>query len=223
MPRRLLLTLLLLLLAVPTLAAADTVLTIQSSIQGLKDQPQPSPAKVWIGGDKLRRDEGTDISYILRIDRGKLYILNHPDKTYSELAVADLLKIASPPEAQLSVKVTATNETKKVGIWNARKYKVDIRNPTGLHLDTTIWASKDVASYQAYNRLASSLAALQPGAADWARQLETIEGFPVLQEAAVEMGGSRFKTREELVSVETLEAPAGAYEVPKGYTVAAAQ
>jgi hypothetical protein len=224
MSRRLLLPLLLLLLAIPATAVADTVLTIQSSIQGLKDQPQPGPVKVWIGGgDKLRRDEGGDTSYILRIDRGKLYILNHPEKTYSELAVADLLKIASPPAAQLSVKVTATNDTKKVGTWNARKYKVDIKNPMGLHLDTTIWASKDVASYQAYNRLASSLAALQPGAADWARKLETIEGFPVLQEADVEMGGSRFKTREELVSVETLEAPAGAYEIPKGYTAATAQ
>jgi hypothetical protein len=222
MSRRLLLPLLLLLLAASTPPViADTVLTLQSSIQGLKDQPQPGPVKVWIGGDKLRRDEGGDTSYILRIDRGKLYILNHLEKTYSELAVADLLKIASPPEAQLSVKVTATKETKKVGTWNARKYKVDIRNPMGLHLDTTIWASKDVASYQAYNRLASSLAALQPGAADWARKLETIEGFPVVQEADVEMGGSRFKTREELVSVETLEAPAGAYEVPKGYTAAA--
>ena len=224
MSRRLLLPLLLLLLAVPaTPAVADTVLTLQSSIQGLKDQPQPGPVKVWINGDMLRRDEGSDTSYILRIDRGKLYILNHGDKTYSELAVADLLKTVFPPQAQLAVKVTATNDTKKVGTWNARKYKVDIKNPMGLHLDTTIWASKDVASYQAYNRLASSLAALQPGAADWARKLETIEGFPVLQEADVEMGGSRFKTREELVSVETLEAPAGAYDIPKGYTVAQAQ
>ncbi len=224
MPRRLLLPLLLLLLAAPaTPAVADTVLTLRSSIQGLKDQPQPGPVKVWIGGDKLRRDEGGDTSYILRIDRGKLYILNHPEKTYSELAVADLLKIASPPQAQLAVKVTATKETRKVGTWNARKYKVDIKNPMGLHLDTTIWASKDVASYQAYNRLASSLAALQPGAADWARKLETIDGFPVVQEADVEMGGSRFKTREELVSVETLEAPAGAYDVPAGYTAAQAQ
>jgi len=218
MSRRLLLPLLLLVLAVP--AAADTVLTIQSSIEGLKDQPQPGPVKVWINGDKLRRDEGGDTSYILRIDKGKLYILNHSEKTYSELALGDLQKIASPAAAQLAVQVTATGETKKVGSWNARKYKVDISNPAGLHLDTTIWASKDVAAYQAYNRLAVSLAALQPGAAEWARKLETIEGFPVLQEADVKMGSSRFKTREELVSVETLEAPAGAYDVPAGYTAA---
>ena len=215
MPRRLLLPLLLL-LAVP--AAADTLLTIRSSIEGLKDQPQPGAVKIWIDGDKLRRDEG-ESSYVLRLDRGKLYVISHPDKTYSELAVpGDLRKIASPAALQLKVQVTATKETKQVGNWAARKYKLDVSNPSGLHLDTTVWASKDVASYQVYNRLAASLAALQPGASDLSRQLETIDGFPVLQEADVRMGDSRFKTREELVSVETQEAPAGAYEIPAGYT-----
>ena len=219
MPRRLLLPLLLLVLAVP--AGAGTLLTIRSSIEGLKDQPQPGAVKIWIDGDKLRRDEG-ESSYVLRLDRGKLYVINHVEKTYSTLSVpGDLQKIVSPLAMQLKVQVTATNETKKVGSWNARKYKVDISNAAGLRLDTTIWASKDVASYQAYNRLAASLAALQPGAADWSRPLETIEGFPVVQEADVQMGGSRFKTREELVSVETQEAPAGAYEPPAGYTAQA--
>jgi len=216
MPRRLLLPLLLLLLAVP--AGADTLLTIRSSIEGLKDQPQPSEVKLWISGDKLRRDEG-ESSYILRLDRGKLYIVNHSERTYSELAVpGDLQKITSPAALQLRVQVTATKETKKVKSWNARKYKVDISNPSGLHLDTTIWASTEIASHQAFTRLASSLAALQPGASEWSRQLATIEGFPTVQEADVKMGGSRFKTREELVSVETREAPAGAYEIPAGYT-----
>ena len=217
MPRRLLLPLLLL-LAAP--AGADSLLTIHSSIEGLKmDQPQTGEVKIWIGGDKLRRDEG-DSSYILRLDRGKLYVVNHTDKTYSELAVpGDLEKIVSPAGSQLKVQVTATAETKKIGNWTARKYKVDLSNPAGLRLDTTIWASREIASYQAYGRLAASLAALQPGAAEWARKLEQIEGFPVLQVADVNMGGSRFRTREELVSVETLDAPAEAYEPPAGYAV----
>ena len=38
------------------------------------------------------------------------------------------------------------------------------------------------------------------------------------QEADVHMGDSRFKTREELVSVETKDAPAGSYDPPAGYT-----
>ena len=208
---------LLLLLAAP--AWADTLLTVRSTVEGLKmDQPQSPEVKIWIAGDKLRRDEG-DSSYILRLDRSKLYIVDHADKTYSELPLPiDLQKNAAPAAVQLKVQVTSTNETKKIGSWNARKYKVDVSNPAGLHLDTTIWASKDIAAYPAYNRMAASLAALQPGSGEWARQLEQIEGFPVVQEADVTMGTSRFRTREELVAVEDREAPANAYEVPSGYT-----
>ena len=74
-------------------------------------------------------------------------------------------------------------------------------------------------SHGAYNRLAAALATLQPGSGDWARKLQQIEGFPVVQETDVTMGGSHFKTREELVSVETKDAPAGAWDPPAGYKV----
>jgi uncharacterized protein DUF4412 len=215
MSNRRLLLIPLLLLASP--AAADSLLTVRSSIEGLKmDQGQPGEIQIWIGGDKLRREEG-DTSYILRLDRGKLYVLNHAEKTYTELAVpVDLQKLASPA-VDLKVQVIATNETKKIGNWTARKYKVDLSNP-GLHLDTTIWASRDIASYEAYGRLAASLAALQPGGGEWSRKMGQIDGFPVLQEADVKMGDSRFRTREELVAVETRDAPADTYELPAGYT-----
>ena len=217
MPRRIVLALALLLATTPVLAG--TLLTVRSSIEGLKmDQPQGGEIRIWIDGDKLRRDDG-DSSYILRLDRKKLYVINHGEKSYSELAFpVDPDKVAAPPAAQMTVQVTATPETKKVGSWNARKYKVSISNPSGLHLDTTIWASKDIGSYQACNRLSASLTALQPGSGELARKLEQIEGFPVLQESEVQMGGSRFKTREELVAMETRDAPAGSYEVPAGYT-----
>ncbi|HEY2295982.1 MAG TPA: DUF4412 domain-containing protein [Thermoanaerobaculia bacterium] len=219
MPRRAVFALLLL-TAAPALA--DTLLTVRSSIEGLKIAPsQSEPIRIWIGGekgDRLRRDEG-ETSYILRLDRGKLYVVNHADKTYSELPLpVDARKVGAPPEMQVKAQVTATGETKKIGSWSARKYRVDITNPAGLHLDTTVWASPDVASHQALTRLAASIAALQPGSADWAQKLGQIEGFPVLQEADVTMGTSHFKTREELVGIETKDAPAGAYDPPPGYT-----
>jgi hypothetical protein len=220
MPRRAAFALLLLLSALPALG--DTLLTVRSSIEGLKIAPsQAEPIRIWIGGekgDRLRRDEG-DSSYVLRLDRGKLYVINHADKTYSEIPVPiDPQKMGAPPEMQVKAQVTATGESKKIGTWNARKYKVDITNPAGLHLDTTVWASAEIASHPALTRLAASIAALQPGSADWSVKLGQIEGFPVLQEADVTMGTSHFKTREELVSVETKDAPAGAYDPPAGYT-----
>ncbi len=215
MPSRAAAPLLLLLLAAP--ATADTLLTVRSSVEGLKmDQPPTGQVHLWVAADKLRRDEG-ETSTIVRLDRGKIYLLNHGDKTYAEIPAPDLQKPVPLAEAAIKVGVTPTNETKKVGKWNARQYKVDIASPEGLHLDTTIWASKDVADYQAYGKLAAVLAALQPGSGEWARQMQQIEGFPVLQESNVTMGGSHFKTREELVAAETKDAPAGTYEPPAGY------
>jgi hypothetical protein len=215
MPRRAAIPLLLLLLAAP--AVADTLLTVRSSVEGLKmDQPTTGQIHLWVAADRLRRDEG-ETSTIVRLDRGKVYLLNHTDKTYAEVPAPDVQKLAASEGGAIKVVVSPTSETKKVGDWNARKFKVDISSPDGLHLDTTIWASKDIAAHQAYGKLAAILAALQPGSAEWARQMQQIEGFPVLQESDVTMGGSHFKTREELATVETKDAPAGTYEPPAGY------
>ena len=213
---------LLLLLAPPSFA--DTLLTIKSRVEGL-NMPGQSPegtARVWLAGDKLRRDDG-DTSTILRLDRNKLYILDHAGKTYSELPLpVDLQKLAGLPKDALpktDVQVTSTNETKKVREWNARKVKVAVSSAAGLKLDTTMWVSKDVPSYAAFNKMLASMAALQPVGAELSRKLEQIEGFPVLQETQAEVNGSRFTAREELISVETKAAPAGAYDPPAGYKV----
>jgi hypothetical protein len=218
MPRRAALALLLLLAATPGFAAS--LLTVRSTVEGLQMEQPQTEIRIWIDGDKVRRDEG-DTSYILRLDRNKLYVLNHAEKTYSELAVPiDPEKVAAGPVPQSRVQITQTEETKKVGSggWNARRYKLDIANPGGVHLDTTIWASKDIASYAAFNRLSVSMMALQPGSADLSRKLGQLDGFPVLQESNVEVGTNHFKTREELVSVVTQDAPAGTFEPPAGYT-----
>src|SRR3954465_127048 len=101
-------------------ALADTLLTVRSSIEGLKIAPsQAEPIRIWIHhdpgekGDRLRRDEG-DTSYILRLDRGKLYVINHADKTYSELPLPiDPRKINPPAALQARAQGRATEETRK--------------------------------------------------------------------------------------------------------------
>jgi hypothetical protein len=187
--------------------------------------------RIWLAADRVRRDEG-DTSMILRLDRNKLFIVHHQQKTYSELPLPiDFVRLMPKgkealgqtweQQMKLTVKVTPSAETRKVNGWTAHRAQMDIASAMGMKIGTTLWLSKDVAGYGVLNKLTAALAATQPGAADWSQKIGQLEGFPVLKEDTVDAVGARFKTREELVSVETKEAPAGVYEVPAGYTAEA--
>jgi hypothetical protein len=222
----------LLLLALAAPGSADTLLTLKNHVDAVQVAGESQPAqdtqiRVWVANDKLRRDEG-ETSAILRLDRNKLYVIRHADKTWSELALpVDFARLMPKGSEQvgalwaqqmkLTVQLQPSQETRTVGSWNARKIKMDITNATGMKIASTLWVSKDVQGWSALNRLAATLAALQPGSASWVSALEQMEGFPVLREDRVEAMGARFGTREELVSVETRDASPGAYDPPAGY------
>jgi hypothetical protein len=220
-------------LATAATARAQTLLTLKSHVDSFKVAGETEPAKdsqvrIWVSGDKLRRDEG-EMSAILRLDRNKLYILRHPEKTYSELNLPVDFVLLLPKgteeagtlwakQMKLSVQLKPTNESRTVGSWNARKVTMDISNATGMKIASTLWVSRDVEGWAALNRLAATMAALQPGSESWVQALEKMEGYPVLREDRVDAMGARFGTREELVSVETREAAPGTFDPPAGYT-----
>jgi hypothetical protein len=236
MPRRFLTALLLAALTVLVSNAtvrADSLLTVKSHADAFQVKGETQPAKdnqvrIWLGagGDRVRRDEG-DTAMILRLDRNKLFLLHHQEKTYNELTLpVDFLRLMKGKEElgqtwakqmKLTVKMTPGGETKKINGWTAQRVQMDIASAMGMKIGTTLWVSKDIAGYAALNKLTAALAALQPGAAEWSQKLSQLEGFPVLKEDDVDALGARFKTREELVSVETKEPPAGTYDPPAGY------
>lgn len=220
-------------LATATAAGAQTLLTLKNHVDSFQVSGETQPAqdtqvRIWVQGDKLRRDEG-ETSAILRLDRNKLYILRHPEKTYSELSLpVDFVRLLPKgaeeagtlwaKQMKLNVQLKPTSESRTVGSWNARKVGMDISNATGMKIASTLWVSKDVQGWAALNRLAATMAALQPGSESWVRALEQMDGYPVLREDRVDAMGARFGTREELVSVETREAAPGSFDPPAGYT-----
>ena len=220
-------------LATASAAGAQTLLTLKSHVDSFQVSGETQPAqdtqvRIWVQGDKLRRDEG-ETSAILRLDSNKLYILRHPEKTYSELSLpVDFVRLLPKgaeeagtlwaKQMKLNVQLKPTSETRTVGSWNARKVGMDISNATGMKIASTLWVSKDVQGWAALNRLAATMAALQPGSESWVRALEQMDGYPVLREDRVDAMGARFGTREELISVETREAAPGSFDPPAGYT-----
>lgn len=234
MPRRLLLAFLLFasIGSFASMGSTDSLLTVKSHADAFELKGEAQPAKdtevrIWVAGDKIRRDEG-DTSMILRLDRNKLFLVHHPEKTYSELTLpVDFVRLMPKgkeelgqtwaKQMRLTLKVTPSSETKKINGWSAQRVQMEVTSAMGMKIGTTLWVSKDIASYAALNKLTASLAALQPGAADWSQKLSQLEGFPVLKEDDVDALGAHFRTREELVSVETKVSPAGIYDPPAGY------
>jgi hypothetical protein len=231
--RAVLFALLCLLAATPGVTGADTLFTVKShtdafQVAGQKQPEKDSQVKIWVSGDKMRRDD-EDQSMILRLDRNRLYMVNHETKTYSEIPVPIDIRKMMPKGSEamadqiangmkLTVQVTPKAETRKVNQWNAKRYDVAIQSAMGMKISSTLWVSKEIDGYLPLNRLSATLASLQPGSAAWVKELEKIEGYPVLQESSVDALGAKFGTREELLAVETRDAPAGAFEPPAGYT-----
>jgi hypothetical protein len=229
--RRAVLPILLCLLAAA--ADADTLFTVKShtdafQVAGQKQPAKDSQVKIWMSGDKMRRDDGEQ-SMIVRLDRSRLYMVNHESKTYSELSLPIDLKKMMPKGSEamadqiangmkLTVQVTPKTETRKINQWNAKRYDVAIQSAMGMKISSTLWVSKEIEGYLPLNRLSATLASLQPGSTAWAKELEKIDGYPVLQEASVDALGANFGTREELLAVEDKAAPAGTFEPPAGYT-----
>lgn len=199
--------------------AADGFLRVKTRLEGLDlaGQPPEGEVRVWAGADRVRRDDG-DASTILRLDQGKLYTVNHAEKTWSSVSLAELAKVPEGDPLKTVVEITPTGESKKIRGWTARRFTVRITNAAGLVLESDTWASQDIPAHATLAQLAAAQAALQPGGALWGRELSRIEGYPVLNETDVKLGNSRFRTKEELLSVEEKEPPAGTYDVPKGYT-----
>jgi hypothetical protein len=216
-------------------ARADTLLTIAShtdgfQLAGARQSPRDSQVKVWIAGDKLRHDEGST-SEIFRFDRGKLYLLDHAARTYSEIALPiDLRRLVPAGNEQLvdqlvqmkkvDITLQPTAETRQIRDWTGKRLDVELRGREGMTVTNTVWLSAGIPDSRVYNKMEASRETLQ-GNLEWARRLEALEGFPVLQEIEVRMMGTRFKSREELVSALSQEPPPGIYEVPSGYTARA--
>ena len=217
-------------------AGADTVLTLKThtdafSLGAIQEAAKDRETRIWIGDQRLRRDEGTDMSYLLRIDQNKLYLVDHRSKSYNALDLPiDFHKLYPQGDegekmmqqasamSKMDVTIKPSEEAKKVGDWNAKRYDVQLTNAMGMKVETTMWMSTDVGvDLATLNKMVTALAALRPGTMDWMKKMEELPGFPVRQESTVTAMDVPVKSVQELVNVEKKEAPAGLYDPPAGY------
>lgn len=204
-----------------------------------KTQPEKDETVVyWLAANKVRTDRDGGKSTLFLADKGVLYMIDHNKMTYAEMpldigkamdeALADkgeegkkaagfMKGLTKGIMGGITVKVTETGETKKVGNWNCRKYIVDMKMPMG-ETNSEAWATEDLKiDTKLYLTSANAMMASQPGFQDILKEMQKIKGVVVYQVSTAKVMGADVATTMEMIECGDKTAPAGSYEVPAGY------
>lgn len=182
---------------------------------------------VLAGADRCRLDEGS-VSYILRSDLRKFWVVFHWNKTYWELKVPvrledevaegsrGALEEASRFTASL-VEVTPTDEVGEIGNRQVELWRAAVQHPVfGRARDLEIWLATDL-DLPSYRELSRNVVALNVVDREWYGEILALEGLTVKYEEK-----SRSKTKSEvitrtLVSLREEDLDNESFEIPEGY------
>ncbi len=238
--------LILLLMFIPaSFANADTYIKQTRRTDPFTVMGQTQPEKIetivtWLGKDRARIDMGTETSMIVLPEKKRLYVLNHQERTYTEMplnvqdAINTMMKDAGGEEAKraaemyqnmaqammqgMTVKVTPTSETKKIKNWNTRKYIIETRMPMAGTSKSEAWATEDIkVDPRVYWTAANASMAGQQGFDKVLQEMQKVKGFIVFQETRSQAMGAELKVTEAVVELAEKSAPSGAFDIPAGY------
>jgi hypothetical protein len=222
--------------------------TDETKVMG-KTQPAKDEIVItWLGKDRARMDHDQDKSTIILLDKNVIISLDHTKMTYTEMQIGEwektieesVNKEAKTDEdkegakkalgflkglkslVKFETKVTETNEAKRIKDWSCRKYILKANMPM-VKMTSEIWATEDIrVDFNLYRKISNAMLAGMPGMQESLKEMEKIKGVMVYSESSGSAMGADVKSTEELLEITDKAAPAGAYEIPKGYVKAKA-
>jgi hypothetical protein len=88
-------------------------------------------------------------------------------------------------------------------------------------MTSEIWATGDIrVDFNLYRKISNAMMAGMPGMQESLKEMEKIKGVMVYSESTGSAMGADVKSTDELLEIAEKTAPAGAYEIPKGYAKA---
>ncbi len=223
------LTIILALLVFATVSfSAEVYIQQKTHTDAVEMMGQSQPAKdeinhIWLADNKMAT-HGTDQSVIINLDKNKMYMINHQDKTYVEMDLPlDMSKYFPPQFSQMmgsiTVKVTPTGETQKIGAWNCTGYDVDLTIMM-MTQKQKIWASTDVPfDWNMYSEkmLPKLIQSTMMLGEDSAKEFMKIKGFQIKTESTMNVMGNEMKSYSEVIEITKKNAPAGTFDPPSDY------
>ncbi|MBK1693468.1 hypothetical protein CKO09_01770 [Chromatium weissei] len=196
------------------------------------EAPQDELSKTYVANGKMKvtssDPQGTDM--IIDPASGNMTFLNHAAKQYYQINIQQVKASMTQPGmeqmramvADTKITVTETNETKKIGEWDCKKYLV---NKTGMmKIEQEVWATEavdiDVSRFTDMMSLSGpdGLLAGTPEGKAQQDEMAKIKGYPILTKTKMQMMGTEMETESEVKVIRKEAIPATAFDIPADYT-----
>jgi hypothetical protein len=229
-----------------TIATADTCLKFKMHTDGYTIMSKEIPASdgittTWLSGNAARIDNGSDTTILVHLDKNMVYFLDNKHKNYSEISLDAITKSTQAAAGQsgasgeeqagmaammqgmmgmmkITATVTPTAEKKKIGSWNCDKYALTQTMGMGGTTTSELWASQEIKVDPEFYAKFSNFAFVKfTGYAEALQEYKKIKGVPVLIASSSEVMNTAIKSTQELQEAKEASAPAGSFEIPKGY------
>jgi hypothetical protein len=222
------------LLTLPVASAGDEGIYIETTNRssGLTGEtPREDVSKTYIADGKMKvvssDPEGADM--ILDPTSGNMTFLNNAAKEYYQLNAKSVMEGMSQPGMEqmrammenTKVSVQDTGETKQIGSWNCKLYKVSKSGMMGIEQE--VWATQDVdLDIKRFNEMMSlsgpdGLLGSSPAGETQRAEMAKIKGFPILTKTKLEMMGSKMETENQVTIIRKEPVAANIFEIPEGY------
>jgi len=218
----------------PTLA--DNFFKQSTHVDAFEVMGQKSPEKndtsiVWLTEGKACSQTGDEMSVIIDVEKGMMYMVDHEKKQYSVIPMDlsgegkkedspqndEMAKMMQAMGGSMEITVTPTDETGKIGDWNTTKYNVNIKIAM-MPSKQEIWATDDIKiDYSMFNAVSSGMMAQMPGFEKIIEEMKQIKGIPVKTVTRTSAMGGEIVTTVKLIEFAEKDAPDGVFDIPDDY------
>lgn len=184
--------------------------------------------------DHARLEQGQEV-YLVDTTSGEYYYLDleqkHFDRFRSPFALENILPAEYLQAARRSfearqpsnVNVLADERTKEIDGHEVKHVRIEAGTPgKPVVAVLDLWISpalKKEVEDTAYFRLQSDRLSTSPVTAWLVKPLQSLEGFPVMEEVSMEVHGQKTQFTRKVLSFELgVEVPPSLFEVPQGFT-----
>jgi hypothetical protein len=220
---------LILVAAISCAVNADLYLKIKNQTDGFQIMGRTIPGneknmEIWFSPAFAHVNNGTDTAILIDLTKNLFYLVQNKAKSYSAIDMNKLTEQMNNPQMaammqnmQLKATVNPTGETKKIKEWNCSKWIIEMQMPMGL-VHSEAWVTKDLkVNLPAYLQAKNAMLATFPGFKSMLEELKKVAGVQVQSTSTTTMMGSTINSTEELLDIAEKPAPAGMFEIPKGF------